>query len=528
MDIVRHVCPDCCSRDVTERTSLQHDGCGYIRPEEVFAGADGEQPRCPQCEQCVTESDLSAVGEFSVCQKCLRRFDTHQLSEAINKVGGTEHDQTEKRPLGSPASSGGDEPVTRNSSAPLLLWFGVILAIGLIVITGTVIHLDSPPLTSAGGDEGRDKPNLATNAGATGGPLNQTDATTGWNVPAETNYRPPEPGVYDTVVIFRNDDVKPRYHPSALQNVTELFMEEGVPLTHSILGNTRANASVCGYLRVLNTQHDRQFEVALHGFSHENHLTKSNNETPFQLSEFAGLNVGAQRQLIQRGTKNVTQCTGERPTTFVPPFDTYDGATVRTLNESGYNTVSGATWHFEENDTAFTRGGLVHVGYVNDRDLTQLYYNYTASPPKHNSIGAMNRSLDSAITTHSPFLFTIHYQHFTSESALDKHRSFLEYTRSKNVALMTVGQFSDALRDGRLQQVDQGWNLSAAANGGSTAANILTAGAPVRSEVAPSETSTGPRADRLLERRARGPSGVTWAGGSRAHWRRLDGGLVHK
>lgn len=526
---MRHVCPDCSSRDVTNRTSLQHDDCGYIRPEEVFAGADGERPRCPQCEQCVSESDLSAVGKFSVCQNCCRRFDTHQLSEAVDEVGGAKHDQTEKRTLGSPASSSGDKSVTRNNSTRLLLWFGVILAIGLIVITGTAFDLGTPLLASAGGDEGEDKTNVGANVGPTGGPLNQTDAATGWGVPAETNYRPPEPGVYDTIVVFRNDDVQSSYHPSALQNVTELFLEEGVPLTHSVLGNTRPNASVCGYLRVLNAQHDRQFEVALHGFSHENQLTESNNETPFQLSEFAGLDVGAQRQLIQRGTENVTQCTGERPTTFVPPFDTYDGATVHTLNESGYEVVSGATWHFGENATVFARGGVIHVGYVNDRDLTQLYYNYTASTPNHNSVEAMNRSLDSAITTHSPFLFTIHYQHFTSESALNRQRSFLEYTRSKDVAFMTVGQFSDALRDGRLQRVDEGWKLSATADGGATATNTPTAGAPVGSAVGPHRTLAGPRADALSERRACGPSGVTArAGGSRTHLRHLDGGLVHK
>jgi len=524
---VRHVCPDCGSRDVTDRTSLQHEDCGYICPEEVFASADSEQPRCPQCEQCVSESDLSAIGEFSVCQNCLRRFDTHQPSEAVTEVSGTEHNQTGNRALGSPASSSGDEPVTRRSSAPLLLWFGVILVIGLVVITGAVFHLGNPPLVSADSDEGRDKPNAGANAGPTGGPLNQTDAATGWGVPGETNYRPPEPGVYDTVVMFRNDDVQPGYHPSALQSVTELFLEEEVPLTHSVLGNTRPNASVCGYFRVLNAQHNQQFEVALHGFSHENHLTESNNETAFELSEFAGLDVGAQRKLIQRGTENVTQCTGERPTTFVPPFDTYDGATVRTLNASGYRTVSGATWHFRENDTAFARGGLIHVGYINNRDLTQLYYNYTASPPKQNSVAAMNRSLDSAIRMRSPFLFTIHYQHFTSESTLDRHRSFLKYTQSKDVALMTVGQFSDALRDGRLQRVDEGWKLSATVNGGATTTDTPAAGAPVESEVTPTGISAGPCADILSERRDRGPSGATArTGGSPAHCRRLDG-LIH-
>lgn len=43
---------------------------------------------------------------------------------------------------------------------------------------------------------------------------------------------------YQAIVIFRNDDVQPYYRTEALEEVSTVFLEEDVPLTHGVIPYT--------------------------------------------------------------------------------------------------------------------------------------------------------------------------------------------------------------------------------------------------------------------------------------------------
>jgi peptidoglycan/xylan/chitin deacetylase (PgdA/CDA1 family) len=471
-------CRECGSPDLETRVTLQHDNCGYIRPAEVFYTENGERSTCPQCDRSISSADLSFVGRFNHCPDCLQRYDTHKATPTSNTPESTPHPTQAPSHVvsGSLNQDQSDDPRSDPSRAvsKSRLWTGVLMTVGLLLVASLLAPFGPAPVDASGdgavGDQG---PMVGFTTGS-GGPRDHGGDSDGFDrVSPTSQYTPPQPGVYETIVVFRNDDLQPKYRPAALQDVTELFLGEGVPITYSVLGNTQPDAAVCGYLQSLTQQHPQQFEIAVHGYSHENRLSA---DSP-QQSEFAGLPVTKQAHLIANGTANVQDCIGNRPTTFVPPFDSYDNQTVSALNQQGYDTISGGTWTYGHPDAVFEQGGLMHVGYVTTQGLTQLYYNWTASPPRAHSLSELNQSFDRARQTHSLFLFTLHYQQFTNESERERLREFIAYQKSTDIAFMTVGQLAAAVNQGRLFQTDQGWRYEgpptqqSAATGNTTPSN---------------------------------------------------------
>lgn len=445
-------CPTCESPELERRTSTEHDACGCIRPREAFTtDDDSDDLVCPECGDRERPAEFSTVSEFYVCPDCLQRFEPRVLTSSAITA------RHARRASGEPttASPDSNDETARGDGTDSLadfptwsLWTVAVLAVSAIAFSSMALPAVYPlgGHSSTGGGENPTGPETSSQRDSAA----PNDLT--------SNYTPPGPGTYGTIVVYRNDDVQSNFKPAALRDVTELFVEEGVPITHGVFGDTPPTASVCQYLHRLNENHPRQFEFSLHGYNHRNTLSKEDNDTRYQLSEFAGLPYRTQRQRIRKGTENVTRCTGERPTTFVPPYDTYDNATIRALDANGYRTISGATWFYDRNDSLFTYEDIVHVGYLSGSDSVQLYYNYTASSGAH-SLAAMKRSFDRAYRNHSLFLFTIHHQHFTAEKDLERLRTFVEYQKSKDVAFMTVGQVSRAFRQGRLHRTEDGWVL---------------------------------------------------------------------
>lgn len=77
-------------------------------------------------------------------------------------------------------------------------------------------------------------------------------------------------------------------------------------------------------------------DVALHGW---NHLTNAFSPPPVP-SEFRGLSVEQQTAILLRGKRHLGDALGVEPTVFVPPWNTYDDATLEALTRAGFNGLS--------------------------------------------------------------------------------------------------------------------------------------------------------------------------------------------
>jgi peptidoglycan/xylan/chitin deacetylase (PgdA/CDA1 family)/uncharacterized membrane protein YeaQ/YmgE (transglycosylase-associated protein family) len=78
---------------------------------------------------------------------------------------------------------------------------------------------------------------------------------------------------------------------------------------------------------------DGAIEVGLHGYSHQTHLAAP-------LSEFAGLPLAAQRERLALGKVALEQAIHAPVTLFIPPWNTYDRATLDALQELGFSMLS--------------------------------------------------------------------------------------------------------------------------------------------------------------------------------------------
>ena len=78
-------------------------------------------------------------------------------------------------------------------------------------------------------------------------------------------------------------------------------------------------------------------EIALHGFSHEQRGSAPHGRP----SEFAGLALADQIDLIARGLLRLKEVFGERISGFVPPWNSFDAATLSALEKLGFRYLSG-------------------------------------------------------------------------------------------------------------------------------------------------------------------------------------------
>ncbi|MFC5970155.1 DUF2334 domain-containing protein [Halomarina salina] len=282
-----------------------------------------------------------------------------------------------------------------------------------------------------------------------------TDGGAATESPATTAEEPKTWTEYDGIVVFRNDDIQPYYRSETMRAVDQTFVDEGVPVTLGVIPQVNGEHSitesdVCTYLRERARENPDIFEFSLHGYTHE-------KRTDFHGgSEFGGLDPTTQREFVEDGTRTLTDCVGERPTTFVPPMDSYDEATVDALSAEGYTTVSGAGWFTADyygTSEVFQQGGLVHV--PNDGGFVA---NWTTG--EFHDPATLEQRFDWAIEDEGLYVQMLHYQDFDTPERLEQLREFLQYVKGYgDVRFMTVGELGQHVADGTARQTDDGWEV---------------------------------------------------------------------
>lgn len=271
---------------------------------------------------------------------------------------------------------------------------------------------------------------------------------------------------YESVVIFRNDDVQPYYRTEAQRNVDEIFVEEQVPVTQSVIPAPQNESVVpeqefCGYLTDQRQRHPEIFDYALHGFNHQPETTFDITSRRYYSgpakSEFVDASVSKQREKIEEGTEALKACVGERPEVFVPPFGTYSDETVAIAREQGYRAISGGSWYTEHyynvshDEFPFTTNGLLHVprtaGFVANWTTGEFY-----------SLDTLKYRFDETYEDNGLHVQMIHSPLFTDDEKLQRLRAFIDYVKGhEGVKFMTLSEFARSYESGRLERVEGGW-----------------------------------------------------------------------
>lgn len=269
--------------------------------------------------------------------------------------------------------------------------------------------------------------------------------------------------VYDAVVVFRNDDVQAGYEFETMQAVDRVFLEEDVPVSLGVIaGGLEDDDRTCSYLSELAADHGDQFEIAAHGVSHE-------AETEFgQKSEFGGHDREVQADKLETMTDRITACTGERPTTFIPPFNTYDETTVDLLEEYGYETASGGEHTrtvFDDRDDMGENDGGEH-GDTAERDGVAGTFeagNVTHIPQSQAFVAdwethdfhdyeTLEAAFEAAAENGSIYVQMLHYQTFTEPADRERLREFIRSVDDYgDVRFATLGELGELVRNDEIR-----------------------------------------------------------------------------
>ncbi|OIB55622.1 DUF2334 domain-containing protein [Natrialba sp. SSL1] len=434
MSSLPSTCPVCRSRTLTAAHIDEHD-CGHVAPEDDFA--DG----CEKCNRQVSADELTRLQTVGRCLECdSLATDDFDLNLDVAPPLPTVTFPT----LPSRADNLNWLParyVPESRLARQLLSSALVVMVLLAGITGAISvmpMLESEPATVAAGE--------------------------------------PEWEEYDSIVLFRNDDVQAWYNQDELRDVNQVFIDEEVPVTLGIIPDTNGEApltddpDLCTYLQSLETDYPGQFEMALHGYTHEP-VTEF-----YGASEFGDLPADEQRERLEAGEELLDECVHSPSSTFIPPMNTYDETTVSVLEDANYTTVSGGSWftdaHFDGNETVFEDGDLVHI------PETQPFENWTAYEERvleaeesadnnesdeivvpFEDLETLTDSFDEAHAANDVHVVMFHYQYFTTDERVEQLELLVQHTKDEDAGFLTIEQFALGLETGTVEQTDDGWRV---------------------------------------------------------------------
>ena len=146
------------------------------------------------------------------------------------------------------------------------------------------------------------------------------------------------------IVALRYDDFSAT-SPIEIENaIRKMALRHKVPMTFGVIPNvTLGKARDVGDGPTESLSEAKQewlresvkqgwLEVALHGLNHRSVRVP-------QPSEFAGLSAEKQHEIIKQG-KDSLNAWGLQATTFIPPWNSYDEATLMALSKNGFNMLS--------------------------------------------------------------------------------------------------------------------------------------------------------------------------------------------
>ena len=401
-----------------QREVVEHCSCGCIREQSAFAD------ECPKCGDSEIEQELRAVGTVSNCEKCDTNWRPHSQNESPTDVSGAlaahSIDLTAYRRQSSDRGQLMAKIRDRiGARSAAIVVFSLILVVGLGgAAFSTALLADDTESPMASADDGE------------------------WTE-------------YETIVVFRNDDIQPWYKSETMRAVDRVFIEEDVPVTLGVIPAVAGADSpitesdeTCEYLQSLLRDHPGQFEITTHGYTHDQ---RTNFYTG---SEFGGIPNETQSAWMTTGTDVLADCTGVRPRTFIPPMNTYDDGTVAAAVEDEYRTISGGDWFTAEyyNETGvFTAGGLTHIS----EGTSFVDWEHG----EFHSQSELQAAFDSSYESNEIHIQMLHYQTFDTEADREKLRTVIRHMSSRDTAFLTLDQLATGIESGEIRETEDGWEI---------------------------------------------------------------------
>lgn len=187
-----------------------------------------------------------------------------------------------------------------------------------------------------------------------------------------------------TIIVFRNDDPSACSDVGHERKIARLFDKYRIRQTLGVVplhcdGNPKdlkpqrsvrldENPRMVEFLREYVARSGS--EIALHGCTHQ--ANRFSIRSRRQYSEFEGLALDEQEEMIARGTEVLVESIGARPRTFIPPWNRLDRSTILACSRQGYAIVSSGPY-------APVVDGTVSLGMNCTLDTFAALFEQTAS-----------------------------------------------------------------------------------------------------------------------------------------------------
>lgn len=146
-----------------------------------------------------------------------------------------------------------------------------------------------------------------------------------------------------SLVCLRFDDYHQNVDNETWVDVLSRYNDRGLRGVVAVCPKYEGERLSADVVEFLDDLREDGWELAQHGYEHENVAEGRGGPLYDERSEFAGLDYDEQARRIGAG-KDILESHGIKPTTFIPPWHEYDRTTARVLAANGFDCINEGRW----------------------------------------------------------------------------------------------------------------------------------------------------------------------------------------
>jgi peptidoglycan/xylan/chitin deacetylase (PgdA/CDA1 family) len=253
---------------------------------------------------------------------------------------------------------------------------------------------------------------------------------------------PSENKINCNCVIFRLDDIQDKYLNKSQLALMNFFLNNTKPLSLAIILNYIGNDT--SIVNKIDEGYDKGlFELALHGWNHEN---------------FSKFSEHDQLILLSRANEKMYNLFGVRSTVFIPPSFDFNNSTLDVMRELGVRIISSFDQiYIQKNQSYLITQGIESNSTDNKKVFhfpSTVEYSYADSNNWNTySNNQTLHNIDNSISKYGYAVVTLHPQAFSisqegnltnavNATQLNDLKQLVDYIVSKNIKLTSFNELS--------------------------------------------------------------------------------------
>lgn len=254
---------------------------------------------------------------------------------------------------------------------------------------------------------------------------------------------------YDSVVVFRNDDVGGM--DESFQEVNQVFIENEVPVTHGLIPEKveSGNDNLCQDFRDLKASNPETVNYAAHGYNHDGH-------------EFVGLNRNRGEEKLDNVSDFFNTCLEREPDVFIPPHNDLSSFSRVLLAEYNYTVVSGheqMNWQRHNSRITANKSEMIDERPLYIGQSRKFVSAWHTSPVEFNNVSSLKSGFDESVEGNRIHVQTLHHGPMTGNNRTEDLEELINYMQGEDVIFLSLQELGELFRHDRINSVENGWQI---------------------------------------------------------------------